>query len=135
MKKLKNRGWLSGDRAYKALYTEAGLVFNEQLYLQDTTKAIRTSVGYRDFRYDVLSRDGFMCRKCQRTKDLHVHHVKSFKRYPENRLEPKNGVTLCKKCHQRFHKVFTVKTFEPQDTFVFLDIPLDPEELWGIKRP
>ena len=41
------------------------------------------------------SHDFCICCGNKRKKDLWVHHIKSFKKFPELELDPKNLVTLC----------------------------------------
>lgn len=53
----------------------------------------------RKWRADVLKRDGFKCIKCGSAKNLHAHHVNSWKDYPDERFDLSNGQTLCRKCH------------------------------------
>lgn len=60
---------------------------------------LRNTLDYRNWRKAVLSRDGYLCRKCGLGGYLHAHHVKQFAHYPELRTELDNGVTLCKECH------------------------------------
>ena len=62
---------------------------------------------WQEKRFDILKRDGFMCRHCdiQEVPDnLVVHHItyligKKAWQYPEYYL-----VTLCNKCHNIEHK-------------------------------
>ena len=60
---------------------------------------------YKDWRLNVFKRDGFMCQICKQIgKELNAHHIKEWSKYPELRLEPNNGVTLCKECHLKIHR-------------------------------
>jgi hypothetical protein len=89
-------------------------------------KQIRTSVKYKQWRSDVFIRDNFTCQKCkQKSKDLEVHHKKSFSKLLQevrNYLpllnlyegamiytplwDLDNGITLCKKCHNKIKKYY-----------------------------
>lgn len=60
---------------------------------------------YREWRYAVLERDGFCCRICGESGvPLHAHHIKPWNRYPEERFNVDNGMTMCAECHKRYHK-------------------------------
>jgi 5-methylcytosine-specific restriction endonuclease McrA len=53
---------------------------------------------------NVISRDGATCQHCGATGvELHAHHIKSFKDYPELRWDLSNGLTLCHRCHWAEH--------------------------------
>ena len=56
---------------------------------------------YQRWRRQVLERDGYTCRQCGGNDDLHTHHVKPWRYFPELRYEPSNGMTLCIKCHRK----------------------------------
>ena len=67
----------------------------------------RCSKEYQDFRQHILERDNYCCKHCGRGKfnmlyypPLEVHHVKSWKDYPELRLDENNCFVLCKRCHK-----------------------------------
>jgi len=67
-------------------------------------KRIRESIEYKSWRTDVFERDGFICQmpECEKTERyLNAHHIKRFIDYPELRLSIDNGITLCKKCHDK----------------------------------
>lgn len=61
----------------------------------------------RNWRSKVVKRDNFTCQYCHEylkgSKDLHAHHIKAFKDYPEEGLKVENGIALCKKCHLEIH--------------------------------
>ena len=61
---------------------------------------------YGVFRRLVLIRDDYKCLCCgnDNEKDLQVHHIRSFKDNLELATSVKNGVTLCKDCHKKYHK-------------------------------
>ena len=51
----------------------------------------------------VKLRDG-KCTECGSIYDLHAHHIKPYKDYPELRHDVNNGITLCGQCHRKWHK-------------------------------
>lgn len=75
------------------------------------TMLIRMGKKYEEWRESVLARDNWTCQDCgDRTYKgrgqrviLHAHHVFPFSEFPEHRLEPWNGVTLCFNCHLKIH--------------------------------
>ena len=65
------------------------------------------SLGYINWRKEIFKRDNFTCQHCQRKSGKLVgHHIKNFKENDNLRLDIKNGITLCQKCHQLFHSLF-----------------------------
>lgn len=67
-------------------------------------KQSRGSRLYLDWRLNCLERDNSKCRICSIKQDLHVHHVKEYVRFPEDRLKVDNGIVLCKNCHKIEHR-------------------------------
>lgn len=69
-------------------------------------RGLRFSREYKNWRYDVFSRDNFTCQKCNDNKggNLNAHHIKAFADFPELRFELTNGITLCEKCHKKEHQ-------------------------------
>lgn len=65
--------------------------------------------GYEEFSRIVKQRDGFKCILCGSKKDLQVHHLNSFSSDEANQINPLNGVTLCKDCHEGFHRIYGKK--------------------------
>ena len=49
----------------------------------------------------------YVCEKCGKkrktTMSLHAHHIYSWDKFPNRRYTIKNGVVLCKWCHNQFH--------------------------------
>ncbi len=71
---------------------------------------IRKSIEFRLWREAVFARDNWVCQKCKDRGDkIHSHHIQNFSQYPELRFAIDNGITLCKKCHQNFHKKYGIK--------------------------
>lgn len=65
----------------------------------------RRSMYMRDARTACFERDDFTCRSCsQRGGKLNAHHIWPFQRYPDWKYEVWNLVTLCKSCHDNWHK-------------------------------
>ena len=65
---------------------------------------IRNSREYQEWRACVFERDHYTCQNCgQVGGNINAHHIKSFKDFPNLRLEVSNGVTLCRNCHLLAH--------------------------------
>ena len=68
---------------------------------------IRRSKRYNEWRLKVFERDNWTCQECgARSKSGHyirieAHHKKPFATFPELRFIIDNGITLCKKCHDK----------------------------------
>jgi hypothetical protein len=61
---------------------------------------IKCRKEYLEWRKMVFARDGYRCVICGKTGgEINAHHIKSFKDYPELRVEVSNGITLCRSCH------------------------------------
>jgi len=71
------------------------------------SEKIRKSIEYRLWRESVFARDRYTCQKCLKgNKYLRSHHINNFADYPELRTAISNGITFCKKCHNKFHKKY-----------------------------
>lgn len=67
-------------------------------------EAVRHSVEYQKWRYDVFKRDKYTCQDCKKIGHiLHAHHIKEFAKFKEEQLNVDNGITLCKECHGKRH--------------------------------
>jgi hypothetical protein len=98
--------------------------------------AIRSSCRNKQYIQDGFSRDGYSCKKCGDNKggNLNFHHKKSFNTiYTENHIQSlegayncpefwdlNNGITLCRKCHEEFHKKYGWKNTIIEQTEEFL---------------
>lgn len=73
---------------------------------------IRGSIEIRLWRESVFARDNWACQKCENRNGkgkaiiLHSHHIKNFAEIKELQTSIENGITLCKKCHKQFHKIY-----------------------------
>ena len=64
----------------------------------------RSESGYGKWRTSCLKRDNYKCQMCGSTENIHVHHIKPYKDFPELRTKVSNGISLCKKCHMEVHR-------------------------------
>jgi len=70
-------------------------------------KIIRRGIEFRLWREAVFARDNWTCQRCSRRGgELHPHHIKNFAQYPDLRFAIDNGITFCKDCHIKFHKIY-----------------------------
>ena len=63
----------------------------------------RDSYEYKEWRKAVYKRGNYKCQKCGSKERLNAHHKKSWINYPELRYSINNGITLCEKCHIKYH--------------------------------
>jgi hypothetical protein len=63
--------------------------------------------GYKDFIRNVLDRDNYTCQCCEvHSHDLEVHHLDGYDWCISGRIDVKNGIALCDKCHSNFHSKY-----------------------------
>ena len=71
---------------------------------------IRMSIEMRLWRESVFARDNWTCLKCKiRGGKLCSHHIQNFSQFPELRTSIENGLTFCRKCHIKLHKIYGKK--------------------------
>lgn len=60
---------------------------------------------YKMWRQEVKKRDKYKCQfpgcKSKNRRNLHIHHIFQWAKYPHMRFEPCNGITLCPDCHKK----------------------------------
>ena len=80
--------------------------------------------GLYKWKMNIKKRFNFICQVCQTFsgKNSHAHHLYSYSRYPDLRLDPKNGTCLCANCHRDFHKKFGIKNNTPKQMLQFKKI-------------
>lgn len=72
----------------------------------------RATNEYIQWRKEVFARDKYTCQCCGDRNgnghevQIHAHHILNWNDYPENRYDINNGITLCQKCHMRFHSIY-----------------------------
>ena len=58
----------------------------------------------------------YVCIKCGKkrktTRTLHAHHIYSWDKFPDKRYVIRNGVVLCKWCHDGFHYKYKFEALE-----------------------
>jgi len=84
-------------------------------------RKIRSGIEFRLWRESVFARDNWICQKCKvKGGILHPHHIKNFFQYPELRFAIDNGITFCKDCHEKFHKIYGYENNTPEQLEEFL---------------
>lgn len=60
------------------------------------------------WRKKIYARDEYICQKCgdDRGHNLNAHHIEPHCRDRSLRWDLSNGVTLCVKCHRKFHRTY-----------------------------
>lgn len=82
-------------------------------------KLLRKRRDYAQWRTSVYERDNYTCQCCGSSGGrLNAHHLHSFAKYPELRLDVDNGITLCTKCHdttevESLHYVYGTHNITP----------------------
>ena len=68
----------------------------------------------------------YVCVKCNKkrktTRVLHAHHIYSWNKFPKKRYDRFNGVVLCWKCHNGFHRKYKFEALDkPNLLLEYLD--------------
>lgn len=66
---------------------------------------IRISYPSREWSRLVKNKDWWKCNVCKGTKQLQAHHLINFTN-EENRFIVDNWITMCRICHNQFHKEY-----------------------------
>lgn len=93
-------------------------------------KTISEEGQYKRWRYGVLEFNKrnfgksmhFICEKCGKKyktgRYIHSHHVFSWHKYEDKRYDVDNGVVLCIKCHNKFHKTFGFDSLDKPELII-----------------
>lgn len=89
-----------------------------KLYLQEQIEQGRRyklgkSFESKKWSFAIKEKYNFKCVKCGSNKNLHSHHIKSWRHFPELRFDLDNGLCLCQKCHILEHKRGENETSSP----------------------
>lgn len=78
---------------------------------------------YQEWRKAVVKRDSDTCQLCgiQSTEHMVAHHIMDFYDYPEERFNPKIGMTLCRSCHSKLSNVSTKSSEAIRETLPMSD--------------
>lgn len=80
--------------------------YNPDLTGEEREKG-RNIEGLAEWRTEVYERDNYTCQVCGDNKggNLNAHHLNGYNWDKERRTDINNGITLCDKCHNEFHKI------------------------------
>lgn len=80
-------------------------------HISDEERIDRRSIfGYNQWVLSVYKKDNYICQCCNSRSNskstIHAHHIMSYVDNPDLRLDVDNGITLCAKCHYKFHGIY-----------------------------
>ena len=89
------------------LYCNHIELLNEEEYSDDIEEVEkeygdRNSPEYNAWKSEVIHRDK-VCQCCGSKKYPVAHHIFGYEHYPKHRVDPNNGIRLCKWCHGKYH--------------------------------
>lgn len=79
---------------------------------------------YDEWRFFIYKRDNYTCKCCNSKREsknqINAHHILNWKSYKDLRFEINNGITLCQKCHKKFHSIYknSNNTLEQIEEFI-----------------
>jgi 5-methylcytosine-specific restriction endonuclease McrA len=88
--------------------------------LTDKEREGKRVSGNDTWSKNVKKRDSHTCQGCASTKNLHAHHIMSYKNHKELRIDISNGITLCHDCHMDFHRMYSRSGGTPKQLASFL---------------
>ncbi len=75
---------------------------NWQGGVQSNWAELKNSSEYKIWRDAILKRDNYTCQGCGDTRGhFHLHHILPRRDFPHLVFSIKNGITLCRKCHEK----------------------------------
>jgi len=78
----------------------------EDITISDDIDDVRNTPEYRQWVERVIADSNNVCACCGGTKHLHAHHIMSYADHPDLRLDPDNGIALCKWCHGKYNSYY-----------------------------
>ena len=108
--------------------------FTERFKKGDRWKTSKSELRYKTWRKNVFTLNKakkglskyYVCEKCNKrlktTRALEAHHRKSWDKFPKDRYDRDNGVVLCWKCHNAFHRKYKIEALtKPELLDEYLD--------------
>jgi len=95
------------SKNHVGLYGENNPAWNPNI--TDAERVNRRHIpGYHEWRLAIYERDNYTCQCCGDNKggNLNAHHLESYSKNKELRINLDNGITMCKCCHNSFHYQF-----------------------------
>ena len=84
---------------------------------------IRAGIEFKLWHEAVFARDNWTCQKCGlKGERLCAHHINSFADCVELRTSIENGITVCKDCHQKFHRKYGYRKNNKEQIIEFLNL-------------
>ena len=93
-------------------------------------KSSKSEIRYKTWRKNVFELNKrkrgmskyYVCLKCNKkrktTRVLHAHHIFSWDKFPKKRYDRSNGVVLCIKCHNDFHRTYKFEALDRPELLV-----------------
>ncbi len=121
-------------KKHKSTFTK-DKAYNWQGGVNKLQNSIRKLTALKEWTQNIFERDLFTCQKCLKgSNKLEAHHLIGVSQIIKmNKIKDindankcvmlfdlNNGVTMCKKCHREFHKLFGVINFTPEDYYKFI---------------
>lgn len=64
--------------------------------------SVNKSIEWKQWRESVFERDNYTCQECNvKGSELTPHHILRKSHYPDLIFNQDNGITLCRKCHDK----------------------------------
>jgi len=105
---------ISKEKISKKMSGKNNPKYNHNL-TEEERKKNHNIIGIYNWKNKVKKHDNYTCQKCgYKGKKLdgimESHHINNFSHFKDQRTDINNGITLCKKCHKIFHKLYGQKS-------------------------
>ena len=103
-----------GERSYAAFYSKTHIGELSPTWKGGVSyhRVERATIEYRMWRKGVFDRDLYTCQCCGARSGngysvkLSAHHIKNWRDNITSRYNIDNGISLCEKCHMKFHSLY-----------------------------
>lgn len=96
---METKAKISNSKTGLDLTAEQYREYLETQLVEGRREKLGKSNESKKWSFSIKQKFDYKCIRCESRKNLHAHHIKSWRHHPELRFDLDNGLCLCKDCH------------------------------------